>query len=66
MGWCLQLLWWQLGGILLPLLPWQPELSSDAGGTLSSPFSLLVVDVNSLPTLDFSPLIGSKFWVVLP
>lgn len=35
-GWRLQLLWWQLGGILLRLLPWQPEVLSDAGRTLIS------------------------------
>jgi len=65
-GWCLQLLCSQLEVILWQLLPWQPKMLSHVGRTLSSLFSLLVVNVNSLPTLDFSPLLRSKCWVVPP
>lgn len=62
MGRCLQLHWWQLGEIVLWSLP-QPEVLSVVGW---GPSSLLMVKVCSLPTLEFSPLLGSKCWAVPP
>lgn len=66
MGWCLQLLWWQLTEILLQLLPWQSEVLSDRVELSHPSLSLLVVVVSSLTTRGFFPLLGSKCWVVTP
>lgn len=44
----------------------QSEELSDGVGLSYPPFSLLMLNVSSLTTLGFSPLLGSKCWVVAP
>lgn len=46
--------------------PGSPEVLPGTGGTLSTPLPLLIVNANNLLNLDFSPLLGSKCWVVPP